>query len=278
MRTDDDLDAVGRLARNYSGSADGYAEFWSPLIRPVGRWLLESLPWSDADRVLDVGTGTGALVPDIRHFAPAARIVGIDCSLGMLALGACKGAHLAVMDAMNLGLRTAQFDVAVMAFVLFHVPDPIGALAEVKRVLRPGAAVGIVTWADDPEPRAGTIWNEELDAWAAWDPSPQTRREELMNTPEKLAQLLTTVGFAPGRIWVERIEHQWDVARFTGLRTSFGTTKRRLATLEPGRRAAFLERMAKRMAQLRGEDLLYRGVAVCAVATAPALGPTDHST
>jgi precorrin-6B methylase 2 len=54
------------------------AEFWSPVIRPPGRRLLDALPWDRMSRILDVGTGTGALIPDMVRLAPRARIVGID--------------------------------------------------------------------------------------------------------------------------------------------------------------------------------------------------------
>ena len=168
MNNDDQSDRE-RPARKYTGAAAGYAELWSPLIRPVGRRLLEALPWNGARGVLDVGTGTGALIPDICRLAPAARTIAVDCSFGMLALATGAGASLAMMDAMQLGLRTGAFDVAVMTFVLFHMPEPIAALAEVRRVV-----------------------------WGAWDPSPMPpRRHELMNTPEKVTGLLTAAAFVP---------------------------------------------------------------------------------
>ncbi len=69
---------IARAPLHYSGSADGYAEYWSPVIRPLARRLLDALPWDRAGRILDVGTGTGALIPDILGLAPTARVVGID--------------------------------------------------------------------------------------------------------------------------------------------------------------------------------------------------------
>lgn len=264
--TGSEPDLVARVAANYSSAADGYAEFWSPVIQPVGRRLLSAVPWARVTRVLDVGTGTGALVPEIVAFAPAASVIGVDPAAGMLRIASTAGARLAVMDAMSLGLATGCVDVAVMAFVLFHVPDPVGALAEIRRVLRPGGALAIATWLDDPVPPAGQLWDAELDRHGALDPNPQPRRDELMNSREKLARLLAEAGFAAARTWTESIEHQWDRARFFGLRTSFGTPHRRLQTLPHDARVALLDRMRERFADLPQDAFLYRATAVCAVA------------
>ncbi len=266
MGTDDAQSMIARLAANYSASADGYAEFWSPVIRPLGRRLLGALPWDGARRVLDVGTGTGALIHDILSLAPTARVVGVDRSLGMLTRANDPRVPLVTMDAMALGIRASTFDVAVLAFVLFHLPDPPAALAEVKRVLRPQGIVGMTTWADDPATPAGQIWDEELSAFGASDPSPQPDQDDLMNTPDKVGGLLSAAGFTPGRVWLERLEYQWDVSRFTGLRTRFGASKRKLDTLDPRKRTAFLDRIEARMARLGATDLVCRGTAICAVA------------
>src|SRR5262245_763573 len=104
----------------YSANAREYARLWSPVIRPMGRCLLHALPFAGASRILDIGTGVGALVPDIRAMAPEAALVGVDRAEGMLRAASeqCRIPR-AVMDAQRLAVRTAWADMAVLIFVLF---------------------------------------------------------------------------------------------------------------------------------------------------------------
>jgi ubiquinone/menaquinone biosynthesis C-methylase UbiE len=259
-----------RLADVYSSHAQGYAELWSPVIRPVAVRLLEMLPWAGATRVLDVGTGAGGYVADLRRLAGSASVVGIDRSAGMLALAREHTHSLAVMDAMALGVQDQCIDIAVMAFVLFHLNDPVAALVEVHRVLRPGGAVGVTTWAEDPEVEASRVWEAELDAHGAVDPTPlPASRHETMNTPDKVEALFSAAGLQPSTSWREHIVHQWDIERLTALRMRFGHTKRKLESLDPAVRAAFLARARERISRLEPKDFLYRAQTVSAVAYRP---------
>jgi len=259
-----------RLAEIYSSHARGYADNWSPVIRPVGRRLLEALPWDGARRVVDLGTGAGTHLPEIRRLAPGASVVGIDRSAGMLDLARQHGAALVLMDGVELGLRDCSIDVAVMAFVLFHLDDPIVALREVCRVLHPGGVVGTVTWAEDPEIEASRVWDAELDMLGARDPvAPRPRRDELLNTPEKMISLFSATGLELVKVWVERFEHRWGLDGFTKMHMTFGRSKRKLESLEESTRGSVVARLRDRLLGLPPEAFVYRAAVVCGVARRP---------
>ena len=165
-------------------------------------------------------------------------------------------------------MRTETFDVAILAFVLFHVPHPVRALREVWRVLRPNGAVGLVTWGTDPGTPGAAIWKEELDACgAAADPRDAVvMGQAQMDTPDKLAGLLLETGFAPPRIWSECLAHPWTVDALFALQTSCGMPARRLASLSEKTQAICRERVRSRVATLTADDLVYRAQVLFAVA------------
>jgi ubiquinone/menaquinone biosynthesis C-methylase UbiE len=255
------------LAERYSLRAEAYDALWSPVIRPVGERLLTHLPLSGARNVIDVGTGAGALLPAIQKAAPAATVLGVDSSEGMLLLAAQKHhGPLALMDVQSLALPDRMFDVAVVAFVLFHLPSPERCLREVHRVLRPGGTVGTVTWATETSPTANTIWEEELEAAGAQVADlPAVDNRTSCDTVEKVALLMEQAGLTLIKAWNEALDHRWlpeDHFEYQ-LRSN---SCLRLQSLSVDARAACLKSVRKRLVGQGDGQYLYRGEVVVATA------------
>lgn len=256
------------LADLYSERAGSYDTLWSPVIRPVGERLLDRLPLSDANHVIDVGTGTGALLQVIQKRAPKATVLGVDRSEGMLRLAAEKYAgQLRVMDVQSLDLADESFDVAVIAFVLFHLPDPQRCLNEVARVLKPGGWVGSTTWAVEQLPRVNAIWDEELEsAGARTIDLPATDNRARTDSLDKVSALMEGAGLIVCEAWIESIEHHWQPeAHFRHQVES--SARARLDSLAPTDRDRALVRIKDRIAGTAASDYVFRGDIVAATAT-----------
>lgn len=124
-----------------------YMGVWS---RDVGeaflRWLAPAPGW----RWADVGCGNGAFTELLVERCAPASIDGVDPSDEQLAFArsqpAGKLARYHKGDAIALSFASGVFDAAVMALVIFFVPDPAKGLAEMARVVKPGGSVSAYAW------------------------------------------------------------------------------------------------------------------------------------
>lgn len=256
----------------YTPVAADYEEIWAPLLRPYGIRLLDELPLSDARHVLEVGCGVGRLLPDIAERAPRALVVGSDLTEAMLRAAPDEFPR-AVMDGTRLGFADGVFDAVVSVFVLFHFPDPPGALQGLRRVLRPGGAVAIAVWGTGQVFPAQDSWSEELDKLEVPpDPAGEGPRdgEEQVNSPEKMRAILAEAGFEDVRAESAAWEQPWDVDGFVHWRTHLGPTRRRVELLDPERRAVVVARARDRVSELPPEDLIDHDEVVLSTARAPA--------
>jgi SAM-dependent methyltransferase len=123
---------------------------WSALAGGIFLdWLKprQKLAW------VDVGCGNGAFTELIVQRLAPAEVDGVDPSDGQLSFArsrpGTKMARFHKGDAMALPFNNGAFDAAVMALVIFFVPEPAKGVAEMARVVAPGGIVAAYAWDMD---------------------------------------------------------------------------------------------------------------------------------
>jgi ubiquinone/menaquinone biosynthesis C-methylase UbiE len=120
---------------------------WSRL---AGEIFLDWLTPRSGLRWIDIGCGNGAFTELLVERCAPAEVQGIDPSEGQLAFArarpAARVANFRQGDAMALPFSAGRFDAAVMALVIFFVPDPAKGVAEMARLVCPGGTVAAYAW------------------------------------------------------------------------------------------------------------------------------------
>ena len=183
------------IAGVYDRSAAGYADIgYFPLY---ARRLVKLAAIKQGNRVLDVACGRGAVLFAVaEQLGDAGSVLGVDISAEMATLTAADIATRGTlnvstkqMDAEHLDVPDASFDCVLCAFSLQFFPHLDRALAEFRRVLKPGGLTAVSTWgADDP------AWDWYDDLVSEYGAKASLRSQRL-NVPDVVAGHFTSAGF-----------------------------------------------------------------------------------
>jgi SAM-dependent methyltransferase len=177
-----------------TAAAEVYEQFFVPAL--FGQFVgptLDAVGAGDGDRLLDVGTGTGAVArAAVSRVGSGGSVVAVDPNAGMLAVAErlAPAVDFRRGPAEQLPFGDAQFDCVTCQFALMFFGDRRCAVEEFKRVLRPGGRVAVVTWAaveNSPGYAAMVgLLADEIGDWAA----EALRAPFCVGDPEALGALL----------------------------------------------------------------------------------------
>lgn len=238
-------DRHDEIAAAYSRSAPAWADGPARVYRRLARDLVAAAPAAVRGAlVLDVGAGTGEVSEAV--VAAGGRCIALDVAWRMLTVDRHHRPPAVAGDASRLPLRAASVDAVVTACTLSHVPDPVRALGEAERVLRPG---GFVLASAFPPGGAHPAKAAVEDALAAfgYEPPGWYRRlkqqgEPATGDPDALLRLAGAAGLGDAAVSCRSVAVDLETPEaFVDWRLGMASAAPFVAQLAPADQAALRE-------------------------------------
>jgi len=150
-----EADLQRRIQRyGWDKAAIYYENFWQQQLKPAQEKLLEMANLQRGEKLIDIACGTGLVsFPAAEKVGPNGFVLGTDISDGMVKICTetaeernLNNIQFKRMDAEALDVPGEEYHLALCALGLMYVPDPIKALKEMHRVIKPGARAVAAVW------------------------------------------------------------------------------------------------------------------------------------
>jgi ubiquinone/menaquinone biosynthesis C-methylase UbiE len=237
--------------------AAAYEDFMSGWSRMVGERFLDWLAPAPGERWADVGCGNGAFTELLVQRCAPASVVGVDPSAAQVTYArerlAAAPVTVQVGDAQALPWPEASVDAAVMALVIFFVPDAPRGVAEMARVVRPGGSVSAYAW---DMTGGGFPYAALLDAMTTVGLEPQPLPSADASRLERLPQLWAEAGLVDVATTTITVQRRWpDFDSWWAVAQRGPRLAQPIARLAPEARATLVQQVKERL-QLQADGSL----------------------
>jgi SAM-dependent methyltransferase len=187
-------------------TAESHAGFLLPLLKP-------------GMAVLDVGCGPGSITVGLAAVVAPGPVCAVDLDPALA--DGTDGIRVLTADAADLPLDDASFDVIFICATLQHLPDPLAALREARRVARPGAVIAVA----DADWGGHLLEPSNLALGRSFDLMGRLRTGS-PNVGRALRGLLTQAGFERCEVRAKAVHHGTadEVRGFAGFNASWFST------------------------------------------------------
>jgi SAM-dependent methyltransferase len=186
---------------------------------PVREWLVRALGSRSGDTVLELAAGAGDTGFEAARLVGAeGRLISSDVAPAMTDVARRRGAELGIdnvefreIDAERIALDADSVDGVLCRFGYMLMIDPAAALAETRRVLRPGGRLALAVWGPaDRNPFFTTVAGALVRAGRMPPPDPDGPGPFSLGSEERLRVLVGGAGF--GDVRVEEVAVRFAIA------------------------------------------------------------------
>jgi ubiquinone/menaquinone biosynthesis C-methylase UbiE len=187
--------------------------------RPVGEWLVGALDPQPGETILELAAGVGDTgIAAASRLGTSGRLISTDFAAPMVEAARRRAEELGAsnvefrtMDAEQMDLADDSVDGVVCRWGYMLMANPVAALGETRRVLRPGGRVAFSVWGDPAaNPWASVPAKAFLDHTGGEPPDPNAPGIFAMAREERTRELLSEAGLEPRRL--EQVEMVWAFA------------------------------------------------------------------
>ena len=202
--------------KGWQVASGSYEHHFARVTRQTTPTMLDAARVGEGMRVLDVCTGPGILAS--AAVERGANTVGLDFSAEFIkkARRNVPDAKFHEGDAQNLPFDDDEFDAVVCGYGIIHLPDPLRALEEMRRVLKPGGQVAVSVWeAAKPTNSFGVLFGALATHGNLDVPLPHGPDFFQFSTGEAMAAALEAADFKD--VFTEGVEQIWTMEHSSDL-------------------------------------------------------------